>query len=89
MFKKLFALAFASAISSLAFASEPAPAVEAPTASVAQANATAGDASRPGQIQAKNAKECASECRASHCSKSQFISNGNGGGSCSCSGCFH
>lgn len=89
MFKKLFALAFASAISSLAFASEPAPAVQAPTTPVAQVNATVGDVPEPDQLKAKNAKECASECRQAHCSGSQFISNGNGGGSCTCSGCSY
>lgn len=89
MLKKLFALAFISAVSSLAFASEPAPAVLVPAAPVAEANASVSDVPEPDQLKIKNAGECASACRRDGCTGSQFIGNGNGGGSCSCSGCSY
>jgi len=87
--KKLLALAFLSTLTGFAFAApQPAPrapTLEAPTP-VAEAPVTAPQA--PEMLKKwASASDCASACKAAGCTGSQYISNGHGDGSCTCSGC--
>lgn len=90
MLKKIFALAFASAVASVAFASEPtslelqtAPAQEA----VAQ-EATVSDVQDADELRTyASDKECKDACLAAHCTTWHFIKGNGSSGSCTCGGC--
>ncbi len=92
MLKKIFALAFVSAVASVAIASEP-TSLELQRARAQEAvaqEAAVSDVSDADELkQWGSAKECAAACKAQNCTGSQYISNGNGGGSCTCNGCSY
>jgi len=88
--KKILALAFLSTLTGLAFAAPAAPTPRAvsPEAPVAAAAAPVAAPSPPEMLRKwASAGECADACKAQGCKSSQYISNGHGDGSCSCSGC--
>jgi hypothetical protein len=96
MFRKIFAVALASAISSVAFASPSTQAPQAPVAQAAQvqqpraaqdAASMVGDAPEAIELRKWTKGDCASACRAQQCSGYEFVSNGHGDGSCRCTGC--
>lgn len=88
--KKFLALLFLSTLTTVAFASPSTPdnsSVVAAKAPVAAESPVV--APEPPEMLRKwaSASDCASACKAQGCSGSQYISNGHGDGSCTCSGC--
>ena len=90
MLKKLFALAFASAIASVAFASEP-TSLELQTAPAQDAvvlEASVSDVQDADELKTwASDKECAIACKNAGCTSHHFIKGNGSGGSCTCSGC--